>query len=109
MICRQWRGWTSAANAGAYERVLRGEVVPAIEARRIAGFRAIDLMRRELPDGTFEFTTLMWFDDLDAIRNFIGPDYEVSHVPAAARAVLSRFDERAAHFTVLDRREQAPA
>jgi len=36
----------------------------------------------------------------------MGEDYDVSHVPPAARAVLSRFDERAAHFEVLDRREQ---
>ena len=48
----------------------------------------------------------MWFDSLDAIKAFMGHDYEISHVPAAARAVLSRFDERAAHFEVLDRREQ---
>jgi hypothetical protein len=36
----------------------------------------------------------------------MGEDYEVSHVPAAAQAVLKRFDQRAAHFEVLDRREQ---
>jgi len=107
MICRLWRGWTMPQNAAAYERVVRGEVIPAIEARRIPGFRSIDLMRRELPGGEVEFATLMWFDDLDAVRAFVGEDYEVSHVPAPARAVLARFDERAAHFTVLDRREQS--
>jgi hypothetical protein len=48
----------------------------------------------------------MWFDSLDAIKAFMGEDYAVSHVPAAARAVLKRFDERAAHFEVLDRRPQ---
>ena len=53
-----------------------------------------------------EFQTLMWFDSLDAIVAFMGEDYAVSHVPAAAQAVLSRFDERAAHYEVIDRREQ---
>ena len=48
----------------------------------------------------------MWFDSLDAIQAFMGEDYSVSHVPAAARAVLKRFDERAAHYEVIDRREQ---
>jgi len=104
-ICRLWRGWTTPENANAYERVVRGEVIPGIEARRIAGFRHIDLMKREL-DGEVEFQTLMWFDSLDAISAFMGDDCSVSHVPAAAQAVLSRFDERAAHFEVLDRREQ---
>ena len=105
MICRQWRGWTTAANADAYEAIVRGEVIPAIEARRIHGFRHIDLMRRDVGDEA-EFQTLMWFDSLDSIIAFMGEDYAVSHVPPAARAVLKRFDDRAAHFEVLDRRPQ---
>ena len=105
MICRLWRGWTTRENAEAYERIVRGEVIPAIEARGIPGFRHIDLMKRDLND-EIEFQTLMWFDSLDAIKAFTGEDYSVSHVPAAAQAVLARFDERAAHFEVLDRREQ---
>jgi len=106
MICRIWRGWTTPGNAAAYEELLRFTVVPnMIEARRIAGFRHIDIMRREAGAET-EFATIMWFDDLAAIRAFVGEDYEVSHVPDSARAVLSRFDERAVHYEVLDRREQ---
>ena len=104
-VCRLWRGWTTPENADAYERIVRGEVIPGIEARRIPGFLHIDLMKRDL-DGEIEFQTLMWFDSLDAIKAFMGADYDLSHVPAAARAVLSRFDGRAAHFEVLDRREQ---
>jgi hypothetical protein len=105
MICRLWRGWTTPENADAYDRIVRNEVIPGIEARRIPGFRHIDLMKRDLGDEV-EFQTLMWFDSLDAIRAFMGEDYNVSHVPATARAVLSRFDERAAHYEVIDRREQ---
>ena len=76
-----------------------------IEARAIPGFRHIDLMRRE-EGGEIEFATIMWFDSVDAIKAFVGEDYEVSHVPPAARAVLTRWDERAAHYEVLDRRPQ---
>ncbi|MCA1654590.1 MAG: hypothetical protein LC656_10600 [Sphingomonadales bacterium] len=100
-----WRGWTTPDNAAAYEAIVRGEVIAGIEARQIAGFNHIDLMRRAVGDEV-EFQTLMWFDDVDAVRAFVGEDYEVSHVPERARAVLSRFDERAVHFTVLDRRTQ---
>ena len=105
MICRQWRGWTTPANADPYEQVVRGDVIPGIEARRIPGFRHIDLMRRDIGDEV-EFQTLMWFDSLDAIVAFMGDDYAVSHVPAAAQAVLKRFDSHAAHYEVIDRREQ---
>jgi heme-degrading monooxygenase HmoA len=105
MICRLWRGWATPDNADAYERIVRTEVIPGIEARKIPGFRHIDLMRRDL-ETEVEFVTLMWFDSLDMIRAFVGEDYSVSHVPAVARAVLSRFDERAAHYEVIDRRQQ---
>jgi heme-degrading monooxygenase HmoA len=70
------------------------------------GFLSIDLVRRSVPDGV-EFVTLMWFDDLAAVKAFVGEDFEVAHVPERAREVLSRFDERSAHFEVLDRRAQS--
>jgi heme-degrading monooxygenase HmoA len=105
MICRLWRGWTTKENAAAYERVVRTQVIPGIEARRIPGFLAIDLVRRER-DTDVEFMTLMWFDSLDSVKAFMGEDYAVAHVPEAARAVLSGYDERSAHYEVLDRREQ---
>ncbi len=105
MICRLWRGWTSPQNAAAYEALLRHTIIPGIEARQIAGFRHIDMMRRPLGHEV-EFATIMWFDNLDSIRAFVGEDAEVSHVPAAARELLARFDERAVHYDVFDRREQ---
>jgi heme-degrading monooxygenase HmoA len=72
-ICRLWRGWTTLDNADVYERIVRGEAIPGIEARRIPGFRHIDLMRR-VDGGEVEFLTLMWFDSLNAIKAFVGED-----------------------------------
>ena len=83
-------------------------MIPGIENMKIAGFRHIDLLRRETTSEV-EFTTMMWFDSLDAVKRFMGEDYSVSHVPAAAQAVLSRFDEHAAHYDVLERREHGVA
>jgi heme-degrading monooxygenase HmoA len=105
MICRLWRGWTTRDNADAYERIVRGQVIPGIEARSIPGFRSIVLLRRER-DQDVEFMTLMWFDSLDSVKAFMGEDYEVAHVPAEAQAVLADFDKRSAHYQVLDRRNQ---
>lgn len=105
MICRIWRGWTTRKNADAYRSIVLTEVIPGIEAMRIPGFRHIDVLRRDEGDEV-EFTTLMWFDGLDSVRAFMGEDYTVSRVPAAARAVLARFDAHAAHHEVLDRRPQ---
>lgn len=36
MICRLWRGWTAKDNADTYERIVRGEVIPRIEAGRLS-------------------------------------------------------------------------
>ena len=48
-----------------------------------------------------EFATILKFDSLDSVREFAGDDYETAYVPPKAREVLSRFDERSAHFETL--------
>lgn len=106
MICRIWHGWTTPHNAPAYEAVVREKVIPDIEARRIRGFQSIDLMKR-VTDHEVEFVTIMWFDNLESIVAFMGENYEVAHVPEPARKVLARFDERSAHYDVIDRRNQS--
>ncbi len=97
MITRIWRGWTTLENAAAYENLLLTEIFPGIAGRKIEGYRGISLARRDL-GGEVEFVTLMWFDSLDAVRAFAGDGYEVAVVPTKARAVLSRFEERSAHY-----------
>jgi hypothetical protein len=97
MVTRLWRGWTARENAAPYERLLLDEIFPAIERRRLAGYRGISLLKRDL-GGEVEFVTLMWFDSIEAIRRFAGEDYVVAVVPPKARALLSRYDERSAHY-----------
>lgn len=104
MIARLWHGWTTPENADAYERLLRNEVFPGIEARGVAGYRGIELLRRPLEAGEVEFVTVMWFDSIEAVRAFAGEDHDTAYVPPAARAVLSRFDARSAHYEVRVRR-----
>jgi heme-degrading monooxygenase HmoA len=103
MISRIWHGWTTSANADRYEELLRTEIFAGIESRKIDGFYGIDLLRHDHAE-EIEFVTIMWFASLDAVRAFSGADYEVAVVPPAARALLSRFDARSAHYEVLERR-----
>jgi hypothetical protein len=42
----------------------------------------------------------MTFDALDAVRYFAGIDLEAAVVPANARALLARFDERSQHYEI---------
>ncbi len=100
MISRVWHGWTTPENADDYERIVTTEVLPEIAARQIPGYRGAHLLRRPSGDEV-EFVTIMWFDSLDPIREFMGEDYEVAHVPPQAQAVLARFDQRSQHYETL--------
>jgi hypothetical protein len=99
MISRVWHGWTMAENADTYEALLRSEIFPGIVAKKIAGFERIELFRREL-GAEVEFMTVMWFTSLEAVKAFAGEDHEAAYVPARARAVLARFDDRSRHYEV---------
>jgi len=99
MISRIWHGWTTKANAEAYESLLKNEIFIGIRNRRIPGYRGIHLLRRNLGDEV-EFVTVMWFDSIEAVRAFAGEDYQVAVVPPKARALLLRFDERSQHYEV---------
>jgi heme-degrading monooxygenase HmoA len=99
MISRIWHGWTTPANADAYEALLRSEIFAGIQGRHIEGYRGIQLFRRSL-DGEVEFITVMYFETLAAVRAFAGEDYEAAVVPPKARALLARFDPRSQHYEV---------
>ena len=98
MIARLWHGWTTSANAPVYETLLREEVLPSIH--RVAGYHGACLLRRQAGEEV-EFVTLTLFDSLGAVRAFAGEDYELAVVPPEARRVLSRFDQRSVHYTVV--------
>ena len=110
MICRVWRGWTTPDNADAYQQLLLGTILPGIRARGTPGYRSVRVDRRAI-GGTkpeVEFVTTMFFDTLDAVIAFAGPEYAVAVVPARARQLLSRFDAESAHYEVVARFEYAP-
>jgi len=99
MISRIWHGWTTPDNADKYEALLKEKIFVNIQNRRIDGFKGIQLLRRPVGEDV-AFVAIMLFDSLNAVREFAGEDYEVAVVPENARAVLSRFDERAQHYEI---------
>jgi len=105
-IKRIWHGWTTQENAEAYRHILEREVRPGIEAKRILGYRSLELLSRDLGEEV-EFMTIMTFDSLQNVIEFQGEDYERSYIPDAARAVLNRWDEVCAHYEVVESQEHA--
>ena len=99
MISRIWHGWTTLENADVYENLLKTEIFPGIASKNVAGYRGIQLLRRQLREEV-EFITMMQFDSLEAVKQFAGDDYEKSYVPDKAKSVLLRHDEKSQHYTV---------
>jgi hypothetical protein len=98
VVCRMWRGWTTLANADAYDLYLKQELFPRVERElKRRGYRGYHLLRlsrgREV-----EFVTMLWFESLQAVRGFAGDDYETPVISAKARALLARYQERCDHY-----------
>ena len=100
MIGRIWHGWTTRENADHYESLLKQEIFSGIAEKKVSGYKGIQLFRRPLNNDEVEFITIMQFDSWDAVKEFAGEDYERAYVPAAAREVLARFDERSQHYEI---------
>ena len=97
MIVRIWRGAAEADRADAYARHVTGEVFPKLAS--IAGHRGAYLLRR--PDRSrVEFLAVTYWDSLDAVKAFAGPNPDVAVVEPAARAVLADFDDFVRHYEV---------
>lgn len=97
VIARVWHGWTAPGDAEAYERLLRSEILPGIADRGIEGYRGAHLLRRPAEEEV-EFVTILWFESMEGVRAFAGPEHEGAVVPPAARELLSRFDATSRHF-----------
>ena len=94
-------------NADGYKELIRSTIFPGILDRGIDGLFRLDLYRRAGEVET-EFMTVMWFTNHEAVVRFAGPDWETAVVPASARAMLSRFEEKAAHYELRVAQEAAP-
>ena len=103
-VKRVWHGQATQENADKYQNLLSDEVFPGIEAKKIPGFRSIELFRRNLGDEV-EFVTTMTFDSLKNVIDFQGEDYERCYVPDPAKLVLQRWDQVAAHYEAIEFRK----
>jgi heme-degrading monooxygenase HmoA len=101
MIIRIWHGWTTPENADEYERLVVEENYPRIAEKAGEGYRGFEIARRE-HDDEVEYVTITRFDSWDAVESFAGEDYEQAYVPPEAQELLTRYDERTAHYEVRD-------
>jgi hypothetical protein len=106
MIGRVWHGWTTHANADAFETYMRNEEWPSIFSRNIKGLRDIECLRLVRPGHT-EFKTVMRFDSMVSVEEFAGPDVAKAVLTPRAIELLRRYDVRAEHFEIREIRSGA--
>ena len=105
MIARVWRGWTTPEHDDSYESHLRPELLPGLS--KVKGFAGSHLLRRTVNDEV-EFTTIIFWDSLDAVRAVAGPDYETAVIPEERKQFLKRYDAKAAHYEVVSTQKPSP-
>jgi len=100
MIARIWHGYTTKENANAYVHLLKEEIFKGIADKKMIGYNGIQLLSREL-DNEIEFTTIMWFDKIEDIKQFMGNKYENAYVLPEAQKLLKRYDTKSIHCNLL--------
>ncbi|PYY18450.1 MAG: antibiotic biosynthesis monooxygenase [Acidobacteria bacterium] len=98
MIARIWHGFATPENASKYEAMLKPDVLPGLD--KVASYKGSYLLRGDHGQEV-EFITVMLWESLDAIRAVAGENYAQAIVPEERRRVLSRWDERAQHYEVV--------
>ena len=102
-IKRVWHGWTTKENADKYQDILLNKVLVGIEAKKITGYRDIQVLRKEHREEV-EFVTMMTYDSLENIKALQGEDYKKSYFPQVAQEVLKRWDKEAEHYEIVETR-----
>ncbi len=97
MIARIWHGYAKPEHADSYEAMLKPELLPGIS--KVKGYKGGYLLRRAVGE-EIEFTTIMIWDSIDAIRAVTGPDYETAVVPEERRKYLLRYDAKSVHCEI---------
>jgi heme-degrading monooxygenase HmoA len=100
MIMRMWKARAMARRAEDYVQHATKVVFPKVSA--IEEHRGAYLLRRQAEDDV-ELMVLTFWDSMEAIPRFAGPEPSKAVVEPEARAVLSSFDEYVTHFEVVDR------
>ena len=98
MIARLWRGTATLAKADAYRRHFVGTVVPHLND--IAGHHGAYLLERQV-EGRVEFLAVTFWDSIENVKKFAGPNPDLATVEPEGRAALSAYDDLVTHYGVV--------
>ena len=103
-IARIWKGRTTAAKADAYEKYLSDSGIARILATR--GNLGAQMLRRN--DGAeTEFVVVSFWESIEAVKTFAGPDYQKAVILEHDREFLIKVEPNVLHYDVV-RLERKP-
>ncbi len=103
-IARIWKGRTLATKADEYEKYLNASGVGKILAT--PGNLGVQMLRRT-DGGKAEFVVISFWESIDAVKNFAGPDYQKAVILERDREYLLEVEPRVFHYEVV-RQQQKP-
>jgi len=99
MIARLWHGKVPSAKAADYHQYLLATGLRDYSS--VKGNRSVSLLKRE-EDGITHYYTLTYWDDIEAIKQFAGEDYEKARYYPEDKDYLIEFEPLVVHYTVLE-------
>jgi heme-degrading monooxygenase HmoA len=97
MIARMWKGWTKAENADNYEKLVKEVVIPKL--KEINGYHGGYIFRED-DKYESEFVVINFFENMEAVKKFSGPSYEIPVFEPEARRLLSKVEPIVYHYEV---------
>jgi len=95
MITRVWHGRTSLAHADLYLNFLLTK--GTADYKKVAGNLSVRVWRRLDANCAHFFTVTEW-EDIEAIRQFAGSDYEKAVYYPEDQGILLEFEEQVTHY-----------
>jgi hypothetical protein len=76
--------------------LLKEKVLPGL--KKIEGYRGGWVLTKDNKNGEVEFLVLNFFESLEAVKRFAGPDYSVPVFEPEARDLLDKAEPLARHY-----------
>ncbi len=98
VIARIWKGRTLAAKADEYEKYLNASGIAKLLA--IPGNLGAEMLRRTDGDKA-EFVVISYWESIDAVKRFAGPDYQKAVILERDREYLLEVEPYVLHYDVV--------
>jgi heme-degrading monooxygenase HmoA len=103
MIARIWTGNTDIIHLETYSEFLKHVAIPDYE--NTPGFRGLMFLRNH-DDIQAHFKLITYWEDINAIKNFTGPEFKKAKYYPEDKNFLLHFNEEAEHYEVFVKTEK---